>query len=130
MSKNIKIIIVLLVLILIGFLTFEKKISYDKYAKIDYGKTFFNINEYNVGDTILINFKIKNISQNPFYIKEIKSDDDIDFGNTRIKKIIDTNQESLISIKFILESQIVNKDILIESNSDKGSIKLKIIKNK
>lgn len=128
--KKLKIFVLFtIIIVLTGYFTYEKKVKYDKYSKVIVDNYILNLKNNKIGDTINYKFKIKNISSNPFYIINIKSDKFINFGKTRIKKIIDFNEEIFIYVNFILKHNTIDTKIVIESNYEKGDIELKIIKN-
>ncbi|MFK5983374.1 MAG: hypothetical protein QM499_10705 [Flavobacteriaceae bacterium] len=71
-----------------------------------------------------------NLNDGPFVITNVYSDGDIDFLETRIKKIIDTCSIAIIQAKVISNKKgKFLKTIFIESNSKDGIIKLQIVGN-
>ena len=128
MKKKISIVLALLgVLIIFGFLTYKEEVSYSKYAKIIVFNRVHNFGVAKAGDTISYEYKIKNISNEPFTITNVTSDKDVLFKKTRIKKIIDSIQETSIYVQFVPETKgRVKRIIKVESNSSAGLINLEL----
>lgn len=109
--------------VIIVLFSFKKEIKYNKYATIEIEKK-----EYNFGtihQNSKVKFIIKNISNNPFYILNVTSSEKTNFLDTKIKKIIDTNNYTFIGGEVIAHN-IGNyyNSINIESNS---KVKIKLV---
>lgn len=130
MRKKVIITLVVLSISLLSYLSYDRKVTFDKYSKIKLMNPVYNFGAKKLGEKINYKFRIKNISNQPFTITNINCDSQIKFINTRIKKIIDTEQEAIIETEFILTEKGLFREIIqVESNSDKGIINLKIIGN-
>lgn len=130
MKKVVIIILVIFIVSYLSYLSYDKKITFDKYSTVQVINPNYNFGDKFLGDKVNYKFKIKNVSNQPFTITNIYCDSQIKFINTRIKKIIDTEQEAIIETEFILTEKGLFKEIIqVESNSDKGIINLKIIGN-
>jgi hypothetical protein len=129
MKRLLKILCISIVITILGFLTYSKEIKYDKYSDVYLKNKKINLNKYKMGDTINYTFEILNISENPFYITEVKSLKIIDFLDTKIKKIIDLNESAKIKIQFIIISKKYYNETKVQSNAKCGLIKLYIEKN-
>ena len=129
-KKNIIILVIVLNVTFLSYLSYDRKVTFNKYSTIKLINPVYNFRVKKLGEKINYKFKIKNISKQPFTITNIYCDRHIKFINTRIKKIIDTEQEAIIETEFILtEKGLFKENIQVESNSDKGIINLKIIGN-
>lgn len=127
MKKIVIIISAVVIISYLSYLTYDKKVTFDKYSTVQIINPNYNFGNKFLGDKLNYKFRIKNISNQPFTITNIYCDEDIKFINTRIKKIIDTEQEAVIEIEVVLtEKGTYKKLIQVESNSDKGLINLKI----
>lgn len=127
MKKTSIIIGIILLISFLAFLTYERKIEFDKYSTVKILNPNYNFGNKKVGDKVYHQFIIKNISNQPFTITNIYSEAKINFLNTRIKKIVDTQQDAIIETELTLTQKgQVNELIQVESNSDKGIINLKI----
>jgi len=118
MKKHIKLIISLLIIGFILFISYDKKIYYDKYANVEIDNLKYNFDTLNQNTIVNYTFKIINTSNNPFYIKDIEASEKTNFLNTKIKKIIDTNDSTFIYTQINLnkKGQYIN-NIILESNS-------------
>lgn len=119
MKKVYVLLIFISTILVLGYLTFEKKVDYDKYAKVEVVQPICYNDTINLNSTNQCEFKLTNISNNPFYIIDISSSKKVNFLDTRIKKIIETNNSTIIKTEFIASKRgpYENK-IFLESNSE------------
>lgn len=126
MKKNIKIILVILIISFIIFISYNKKTHYDKYAVVEIDNLIFNFDTLNQNSIVNYKFKIINSSNNPFFFSEVKASEKTNFLNTRTKKIIHPKDSTFIYTQNTLDQkgQYLN-NIILESNSvDKIVLKI------
>ncbi len=109
------------IILLYGFLTIKKEVKFNKYAQIRITNKELNLGNLKLGTKIDSCFEIKNISINPFVITEIKANKEISFFKTRIKKIVEFDEQTKIHFQFTPKNKgRFQEKIEIISNSDKG----------
>jgi len=130
-KKNI--IIAVLAIIITGVVlvfTIKKEIKFSNYVSTIVLNPISNFSNNSKNTVFKTEFKILNLNDGPFVITNVYSDDDIDFLETRIKKIIDTCSITTIQAKVITNKKgEFLKTIFVESNSKDGVIKLQIVGN-
>lgn len=119
MTKWHKTILFLSIFIIVAYLSYDKNISYDKYAKVEISNVVCNFDTINQNLPIQCKFKITNISNNPFYIMDIRTSERTDFLNTKIKKLIHPNDSTYIYTQIIpkVKGAYLNS-IILESNAE------------
>lgn len=125
--KRLIFIVLLISIFLLGYFSFEKKVEYDKYAKVEIENSSCFFDTLLMNKIYSCNFKITNTSNNPFYIIDIVSSEKVNFLDTKIKKIIDKGESTIIHTQFkVFKKGNYENNILIESNShDKIIFKIK-----
>lgn len=119
MKKVYIILLFISIILILGYLTFEKTVNYDKYAKVEVVNPICYIDTIKLNSTNQCAFKLTNISNNPFYIIDISSYKKVNFLDTRIKKIIETNNSTIIKAQFTVnEKGFYENKIFLESNSE------------
>jgi len=123
-NKKVYLIFIVIILILLFIILPKKKeLKFSKYAtvKVD------NICEFNnqINSDVHCTFEIINLSENPFVITEIIADKEIDFLNTRIRKLIPQKDTTYINTKFKTKIiGLLEKKIIVKSNARRGDISL------
>jgi hypothetical protein len=113
----------LAIILLYGFLTIKKEVKFNKYAQIKILNKDLNLGNLKLGTKIDSCFEIKNISIYPFVITEVKANNGIGFLGTRIKKLIEYDQQTKIYFQFTPKNKGRHQEkIELISNSDKGKI--------
>lgn len=111
--------------LLYGFLTIKKDVKFNKYAQIKILTKELNLGDFKLGTKIDSCFEIKNTSINPFYITDINANKEISFLKTRIKKIVEFEEQTKIYFQYTPKKKgTFQEKIEIISNSDKGKITL------
>ena len=126
MKKKILLIFLALCLITVyGLATTKKEIKFSIFSKINVLDKTLTLGEVALGEKIENEFLIKNISENPFVITNLESDDDVSFHGTTIRDVINLDEFTTIKFQFkpIKKGKYLKK-IKVISNSDSGNFNL------
>jgi len=123
-KKNVFIFIVFFLIILALILVKRKEIKFSQYAIIRVNNNVCEFKSQLDSDVFCV-FEIINLSENPFLIIDIIGDDDIDFLNTRIKKLINKSDTAYVYTKVKPKRiGVSEKKVIVKSNAKKGDITL------